>query len=93
MSPLPAVGRLCIAANQRSGLGVAAHQLQLSHLRAALVIPHPAEWLEPLESCGVGEPGPVGNIWHGWGPFEWNLDRLSGWGLDLACLCSSVRRN
>jgi hypothetical protein len=43
--------------------------------------------------CGVGEPGPVGNIWRGPGPFEWNLDRLGGWGLDLACLFSSVHRN
>jgi hypothetical protein len=27
MSPQPAVGRLCVAANQRPGVGVAAHQL------------------------------------------------------------------
>lgn len=43
--------------------------------------------------CGVGEPGPVGNIWHGPGLFEWNLDRLGGCRLDLACYFSSVRRN
>jgi hypothetical protein len=43
----PGLRELCVVANQRSGLGVAAHQLQHSLLRFAVVIPtaiHPRAW-------------------------------------------------